>query len=344
MNQTRQARYKVAVIGGGTGLPVILRGLKKLDVNITAIVTVADDGGSSGVIRDYINVVPPGDIRNCMTALSEADPILLDLFQYRFNTDDDFLAGHAIGNLLIAALKEMKGSLSEAIDLLSKFMNINGQILPAAPDPLILQALFEDGTIAVGESKIAHHRKRIQEVNVMTIDGEPAIKASSRVVEAIMEADLIVLGPGSLYTSILPNLMIEEIGQAITKTNAQVVYVCNIMTQLGETENFTDADHIEVLHNHLGVAFVDTILVNTTEVPKEYIINQPNKEYLLQVKHDFKGLRRLGCRVISSEFLSMKEGGAYHDTDKVVEELGRLLDSVRLLEKNNSEESIHSIG
>lgn len=334
MSQTNRPRYKVAVIGGGTGLPVILKGLKKLDAHVTAIVTVADDGGSSGAIRNYINVVPPGDIRNCMCALSDAEDILKDIFQYRFNTDDDFLAGHAIGNLVIAALKEMKGSLAESIEILSRLMKVNGKILPAAEEPLILHALFEDGTIAVGESKIAKHRKRIQEVSVMTIDGEPAVKASSEVVEAILQADLVVLGPGSLYTSILPNLMIDEIGQAIKQTRAHVVYICNIMTQLGETENFTDADHVEVIHNHLNAAFVDTVLVNTTQVPEAYIISQPNEEYLLQVKHDFEGLRRLGCRVISSEFLSMKEGGAYHDTTKVVEELDHLLDSLRLLDKN----------
>ena len=313
MSETKSHRYKVAVIGGGTGLPVILRGLKRIDADITAVVTVADDGGSSGAIRDYIDVVPPGDIRNCMVALSDADELLLDVFQYRFNTDDDFLAGHAIGNLLIAALKEMQG-----------------QILPAATEPLVLHALFEDGTIAVGESKIARHRKKIQQVLVTTMQGEPAIQATPHVVEAIEQADLIVLGPGSLYSSILPNLMIEEIGQAIKRTQAEVVYICNIMTQLGETEQFSDADHVRVLHEHLGQAFIDTVLVNIAEVPQDYIDNQPNEEYLLQVRHDFEGMRKLGCRVISNSFLSMKNGGAYHDTELVVEELRHLMETIKL--------------
>ena len=335
MDQINKGRFKVAVIGGGTGLPVILKGLKKLDAHIAAIVTVADDGGSSGIIRDYVNVVPPGDIRNCMVALSQMDPILLELFQYRFNTDDDFLAGHAIGNLVIAALKEMSGSLSESIDVLSKYMKIQGHIYPAAEEPLILNALFEDGSIAVGESKIAQHRKKIEEVNVTTLSGHRAIKASDHVVEAIMTADLVVLGPGSLYTSILPNLMIEEIGEAIKESPAQVVYICNIMTQLGETENFTDADHVAVLHKHLKANFIDTVLVNTTPVPEEYIKNQPNEEYLLQVKHDFEALRQQGCRVISSEFLNMTQGGAYHDTNKVVQELSYLLETSKLNAKNH---------
>lgn len=333
-------RFKVAVIGGGTGLPVILKGLKNLEVDITAIVTVADDGGSSGTLRDYMNVVPPGDIRNCMTALSEMDSEKIDLFQYRFESEDDFLAGHAIGNLLIAALKEMTGSLNEAIEMLSHWMNIKGQILPAAPDPLILNALFEDGSIAIGESKIAEHRKKIKEVIVTDAQGKPAYHASPEVVNAILDADMIVLGPGSLYTSILPNLMIEEIRQALYQTSAHIVYVCNIMTQLGETENFTDANHVEVLHQHLEKPLIDTVLVNLTPVPQEYIDSQPNEEYLLQVRHDFKGLKMQGCQVISSEFLSMKNGGAYHDTDLVVEELGHLLERLKLVEKNVFRKSI----
>lgn len=333
-------RFKVAVIGGGTGLPVILKGLKNLNADITAIVTVADDGGSSGILRDYVNVVPPGDIRNCMIALSQIDQEKMDLFQYRFETEDDFLAGHAIGNLLIAALKEMTGSLSEAIEKLSQWMQVKGQILPAAADPLILNALFEDGTIAIGESKIAGHRKKIKEVIVTDTQGHPAKEASPKVVEAILEADMIVLGPGSLYTSILPNLMIEDIRQALSETSAHIVYVCNIMTQLGETENFSDADHIEVIHQHVKMPLIDTVLVNLTPVPQDYIDNQPNEEYLLQVRHDFKGLKMQGCQVISSEFLSMENGGAYHDTEFVVEELGRLLDRLKLIEKNFYRQSI----
>lgn len=330
MSEENKLKYKVAVIGGGTGLPVILKGLKHLNACVSAVVTVADDGGSSGVIRDYINVVPPGDIRNCMVALSESDPLLLDVFQYRFDSEDAFLAGHAIGNLIIAALKEMNGSLDKSLEILSEFMKVKGKILPAAQEPLVLNALFEDGTIAVGESQIAKHRKKIKEVSVTTRLGDKAKIASPKVVEAIMEADMIVLGPGSLYTSILPNLMIDEIGEAIRNTSAEVVYICNIMTQLGETESFTDANHVEVLNQHLGGHYIDTVLVNIAEVPEDYILNQPNEEYLLQVKHDFMGLRSQGVRVISNSFLSMKNGGAYHDTELVVEELAHLLDTHKL--------------
>lgn len=335
MKAKNNHRYKVAVIGGGTGLPVILKGLKKLDASISAIVTVADDGGSSGTIRDYINIVPPGDIRNCMCALSDADDLMIDLFQYRFQSDDEFLAGHAIGNLLITALKEMQGSLLESLDILGNYMQIQGQILPVASNPLVLHALFEDGTKESGESKIARHRKKIKEVTVTTTTGEPAVYASPRVVDVIMEADMVVLGPGSLYTSILPNLLVEEVKEAIVKTDAEVVYISNIMTQFGETEEFTDADHVRVLHDHMQSHFIDTVLVNTTVVPQEYIENQPNEEYLLQVGRDFDGLRDQGCRVIYSEFLSMKNGGAYHDTKRVVDELGYLLASAKTEAKNS---------
>lgn len=334
MTEEIRKKYKIAVIGGGTGLPVILKGLKRIDAFVTAVVTVADDGGSSGVIRDYINVVPPGDIRNCMVALSEADDLLLDVFQYRFDSEDAFLAGHAIGNLLIAALKEMRGSLDESLSILSHFMKVKGKILPAAQEPLVLNALFEDGTIAVGESQIAKHRKKIKEVNVTTRQGDKAQYASSEVVEAILEADMVVLGPGSLYTSILPNLMIEEIGNAVRETEAEVVYICNIMTQLGETENFTDANHVQVLNQHLGGYYIDTVLVNIAEVPQDYIENQPNEEYLLQVRHDFQGLRDQDTRVISNSFLNMENGGAYHDTDLVVTELSHLLDTHKLNRRN----------
>ncbi len=326
-------KYNVTVIGGGTGLPVILRGLKALDVNVTAVVTVADDGGSSGALRDYVNVVPPGDIRNCMAALSEVEKPMLDLFQYRFDTDDDFLAGHAIGNLIIAALREMNGSMIGSIDILSKWMKLSGAVLPAAEEALVLNAIFEDGTIAVGESQIAKHRKKIKEVAVTTMSGDPAIYASPRVVDAIMDADLVVIGPGSLYTSILPNLMIKEIGDAMNQTSAEVVYICNIMTQLGETENFTDADHVEALHDHLEAPFIDTVLVNIAPVPNEYIKTQPNEEYLLQVKHDFQGLQKQGLRIISNDFLSMRDGGAYHDTEKVVDELGHILRNRKIHQK-----------
>jgi len=335
-NPPRKKGPKITVIGGGTGLPVLLRNLRKRDADVTAIVTVADDGGSSGIIRDYMNVVPPGDIRNCMIALSPMNALQKEIFQYRFNSDDQFFAGHAIGNLIIAALTEMRGNIFDAIRLLSRMMVVEGHVYPAAEEPLLLRAEFQDGTIVDGESKLVKYRKKIKRVSVHCYDENRELDesrtpmAAREVINAIMEADMVVLGPGSLYTSILPNLMISDIGQAVCETKAEVVYICNIMTQLGETEHFTDADHVRVLHDHLGTQFIDTVLVNTEAVPEEYLNQQKNEEYLYQVKYDFQGLRDEGCRVVSSDFIKLREKGVYHDGEKVIDELFRLLQSARI--------------
>ena len=335
-NPPRKKGPKITVIGGGTGLPVLLRNLRKRDADVTAIVTVADDGGSSGIIRDYMNVVPPGDIRNCMIALSPMNALQKEIFQYRFNSDDQFFAGHAIGNLIIAALTEMRGNIFDAIRLLSRMMAVEGHVYPAAEEPLLLRAEFQDGTIVDGESKLVKYRKKIKKVSVHCYDENRkpdesrTPMAAREVINAIMEADMVVLGPGSLYTSILPNLMISDIGKAVCETKAEVVYICNIMTQRGETEHFTDADHVRVLHDHLGTKFIDTVLVNTEAVPEEYLNQQKNEEYLYQVKYDFQGLRDEGCRVVSSDFIKLREKGVYHDGEKVIDELFRLLQSARI--------------
>lgn len=317
-------RPKIVVIGGGTGLPVVLRGLHKQNAEITAVVTVADDGGSSGVIRDYINVVPPGDIRNVLVALSDVPQIYEDIFQYRFNSQDQFFSGHAIGNLIIAALSEMNNDdIFLAIQELSQLMHVDGRVYPAASVPLVLNAQFSDGSQLAGEAEITAAEKNIERVWVTSTDGsEP--QARPEVIQAIMEADQIVLGPGSLFTSILPNLMIENVGRAVCETEAEVVYICNIMTQKGETEKFTDAEHVRVLNRHLKTNFVDTVLVNTEEVPSDYLNHQKYNEILDQVKYDFKGLREQNCRVISDNFLELRDQGVFHNENKVVDELIRL--------------------
>ncbi|KRK18746.1 transporter [Loigolactobacillus coryniformis subsp. torquens DSM 20004 = KCTC 3535] len=312
----------MVVIGGGTGLPVILKSLHKQNTDITAVVTVADDGGSSGAIRNYVNVVPPGDIRNVLVALSNLPQLYLDIFQYRFNSDDSFLAGHAIGNLIIAALSEMRSGIFGAVQELSNMMEIDGHVYPASDDPLVLNAHFSDGTELAGEAEITAAGKSIDRVWVTPADPTHAApQAVDEVIAAIMDADTVVLGPGSLFTSILPNLMISNVGEAVRQTKADVTYVCNIMTQKGETEHFTDADHVRVLAKHLGSQFVNTVLVNTEPVPPNYMDHQKYDEYLVQVEHDFKGLRELGCRVISDNFLSLHDRGVFHDGDKVAQEL-----------------------
>lgn len=322
---------KIVMIGGGTGLPEILHGLRDKDVDVTAIVTVADDGGSSGILRDYVNVVPPGDIRNALVALSELSELELSIFQYRFNSTDQFLAGHAIGNLIISALAEMKGGdIFAAVQELSSLMKIKGHIYPVTDEPLTLNAEFTDGSTLSGESEITAAHKRIQRVWITPSNNENhhQAKAVKQVIDAIMDADQIVLGPGSLFTSILPNLMIENVGRAVCETKAEVVYICNIMTQKGETDNFSDADHVRVLNSHLKQNFIDTVLVNIQPVPKDYIDFQEWNEISQPVKHDFQGLRDMGCRVISSNFLRLRDNGAFHDRDKVVAELLNCLHGV----------------
>lgn len=326
MKTYRIKRPKVVVIGGGTGLPVILKSLRDQGVDITAIVTSADDGGSSGLLRESItSVTPPGDLRNVLIALSDMPQLYEDIFQYRFNKEDKFLANHALGNLIIAGMAEMRGSTYEAIQLLSKMMHLKGNVYPSSDEPLILRAFFTDGTEVDGESKIALDRKTIDHVTVKNQANDNDVKAARKVVSSILAADMIVFGPGSLFTSILPNLMIPEIGQAILKTQAERVYICNIMTQKGETEHFSDADHVRVLHRHLNEQFIDTVLVNTEKVPAGYMDFEIYDEYLVQVKHDFQGLRNLGCRVVSTDFLKLRDGGVFHDGDKVVAELLRIV-------------------
>lgn len=322
--QPKKNRPKITVIGGGTGLPVILNSLKQRDADVTAIVTVADDGGSSGTLRKMFNTVPPGDIRNVLVSLSDMPQAQKDIFQYRFKSDDQSLNGHALGNLILLATSEMQGSMYQAIQLLAKMMNCEGHIYPAADEPLILHARYTDGTIGSGESQIARPDKTIEYVTVSTTSKDKVlIEPGKKVISSIMEADMVVLGPGSLYTSILPTLMVPAIGNAIMETPAQVLYISNIMTQMGETEGLTDANHVEVLCQHIGSDFLDIVLVNNAEVPKEHVAQISNNEYLYQVEHDFKALKEKVPLVISSDFLNITEKGVYHDGDKVVEEILR---------------------
>jgi hypothetical protein len=316
---------KITVIGGGTGIPVILNSLRHEEVDITAIVTVADDGGSSGAIRHIMQLTPPGDLRNVLVAMSDMPKFYERIFQYRFNAEDGALAGHPLGNLIIAGISEMQGSTYNAMQILSKFFHTTGKIYPSSEKALTLHAVFQDGQEVVGESQIAKHKGMIDHVYVANSYDDAKPTASRKVVDAIMESDMIVLGPGSLFTSILPNLVIDEIGKALCETKAEVAYVCNIMTQYGETEHFTDADHVRVLNRHLGQNFIDTVLVNVEKVPQDYMNSNQFDEYLIQVEHDFAGLQEQVPRVVSSNFLCLENGGAFHNGKSVVDELMNLI-------------------
>ncbi|HFX5161766.1 TPA: YvcK family protein [Streptococcus pyogenes] len=320
---------KMTVIGGGTGISIILKSLRNEAVDITAVVTVADDGGSSGELRNAMQLAPPGDLRNVLLAMSDMPKFYERVFQYRFNESDGALAGHPLGNLIIAGISEMQGSIYNAIQILTKFFHITGKIYPSSEQALTLHAVFKDGHEVAGESSIAKYQGMIDHVYVTNTYNDQKPQASRKVVEAILESDMIVLGPGSLFTSILPNLVIPEIKEALRQTKAEVVYICNIMTQYGETEQFSDADHVAVLNQHLGRDLIDTVLVNVAKVPQAYMNSNKFDEYLVQVDHDFAGLYRAAKRVISSYFLRLENGGAFHDGNLVVEELMNLVRIVK---------------
>lgn len=249
---------KIVAVGGGTGLSMLLRGIKRITNNITAVVTVGDDGGSSGRLREDMGVLPPGDIRNCIAALADNDDLITKLFQYRFKSGEG-LEGHSFGNLFLTALCSITGDMVRAVKESSNVLSIRGRVLPSTLDDMRLAAEYEDGTIVHGESAIPEEHKKIKRLFT-----EPEnCKALEDVIEAIKDADLIILGPGSLYTSVIPNLLIKEISDEIIKSNAKKIYVCNIMTQPGETDNFAVSDHLNALYKHAGSdKLVDAVLVN----------------------------------------------------------------------------------
>ncbi|MCK8627698.1 gluconeogenesis factor YvcK family protein [Fructobacillus cardui] len=312
---------KIVMIGGGSGLPVIIRPLIQHDVDLTAIVTVADDGGSSGLLRDYVNIIPPGDIRNILVAMSEGNQELLDLFQYRFKTNDAFLAKHAVGNLLIAALTEMTGDISEAIARLAHYLKIKGHVFPVAKQPLILHAKTKSGQFLEGEAAITAAHQSLDHVWVESNEKGEEIVASPEAIAAILDADLIVFGPGSLFTSILPNVVVPGIKEALQETKAKQVYIANIMTQKGETDSYTDAEHLAVLNHHLGQNLIDYVLTNDQEVPADFVDYQKWGEISKQVVQEPAKIRQAGAKSISKDFLALRDAGAFHDGDKVADVL-----------------------
>jgi uncharacterized cofD-like protein len=302
---------KMVIIGGGTGLPVLLRGLKHHDIDITAIVTVADDGGSSGRLRDELRIPPPGDVRNVLAALSDVEPLIVELFQHRFQNGNG-LSGHSLGNLILAALTSITGDFVKAIREMSKVLNVHGQVLPAANKSVILHAEMEDGAIVSGESKIPYSGKKIKRVFLTPEDIEPLPET----IEAIRQADLIVVGPGSLYTSILPNLLVPKIGQEVCQAKAKKVYICNIMTQAGETMHYTVSDHVKALHDHMGCFFLDVVVVNNGQIPED-IQQRYAQELAEPVQDDSDRLAELGIRVIRDHIVSYEDQVIRHDTKKV---------------------------
>ncbi|KGA97560.1 hypothetical protein AJ85_06690 [Alkalihalobacillus alcalophilus ATCC 27647 = CGMCC 1.3604] len=302
---------RIVVIGGGTGLSVLLRGLKTFPVDITAIVTVADDGGSSGRLRKELDVPPPGDIRNVLVALAEVEPLVEQLFQHRFENGNG-LSGHSLGNLLLAGMTSITGDFANGISEISKVLNVRGKVLPAANRSVVLHAEMVDGSIVTGESTIPKSGKRIKRVFLTP----EKIYALSECLRELKRADLIVLGPGSLYTSVLPNLLVPGIVETIVKSRAPKVYISNVMTQKGETDHYTAADHLEGILSHCGENVVDHILVHGTPVSESV-----KKKYALEdaapVEVDEHKLKQSGVNVIRDHFVIENEDVLRHDAVKV---------------------------
>lgn len=298
-----QKRYldngpKVVVVGGGTGLSVLLHGLKQFTSNITAIVTVADDGGSSGRLRKEFDVLPPGDIRNCLVALAEAEPLMGKLFQFRFE-ENSALSGHNFGNLFITAMSKVTGDFAQAIKESSKVLAIRGSVLPSTFEKITLIAQHRDGTETIGESNISKNHSAIKEVFLKPND----CKANEEAVKAIKNADAIILGPGSLYTSVLPNLLVGGIKEAIIKTKTLKIYICNVMTQPGETDNFKASDHLKALIEHTGFDIITSCIVNTEKIP-EGLIAKYKEEGAYPVILDKERITELGYKYIGANIVS----------------------------------------
>ncbi|MGI6227064.1 MAG: gluconeogenesis factor YvcK family protein [Peptococcales bacterium] len=289
---------KIVVIGGGTGLSVLLRGLKEFTSNLTAIVSMADDGGSSGRLRDQLGMLPPGDVRNCMIALADKEALMEKILNYRFNQGDE-LNGHNLGNLFLAALSDMYGNFEDAVRQMSRVLAIRGKVIPCTLENVILKAQLINGSVIVGESNISKSKIPIKKISIEPPQVEPLDEA----LEALSEADAIILGPGSLYTSVIPNLLVEGILDGIKKSEAIKVYVCNVMTQPGETIQYSAADHLQAIYQHGGNGLVDYIVVNDQPVSNNDLLEKYIMDGAEQVEIDTSRLTSLGVKVFSRPIL-----------------------------------------
>lgn len=301
---------RVVAIGGGTGMPVVLEGLKEYTSNITAIVTMADDGGSSGRLRQAFKMPPPGDIRNCLVALADAGPIMNDLFQYRFAKDPE-LNGHSFGNLFITAMSELTGDFEKGIKESSRVLAIRGQVVPVTLDHVALRAELSDKSVVAGESVISRSQSRIQRVWL-----EPSnVRLTPEALSAVKDADVIVLGPGSLYTSIIPNILVPGLTEAIVKSHAAKIAVCNMMTQPGETQGFTVNDHIQTLVAHSHPRLFEYVVVNVDPLnPK--VLERYAKEGAEPVVLDETSLRNRDYSIVKAK-LVLSDEYVRHDPTKL---------------------------
>ena len=298
----------VVVLGGGTGLSYLLKGLKQYPLNITAVVSVSDNGHSSGRLREEFNIPAVGDLRRVIVALSETEPLMEQIFNYRFKTNSD-LNGHSLGNLFLAAMSDITENLSSGIELLGKVMNLKGKVLPLTDSNVTLMGKMEDNSIIEGESQITKSPKLIKEVYY-----KEKPKVNPKVIEAIKKADCIILSMGSVFTSIIPNLLCEEVIKQIDKSKAEIIYTCNIMTQPGETNGFTASDHVKLLNSYLGQRRIDTILLNNGKISEEIAKKYETLEQKDPVKIDKKELNKLGLKIIEKKFVSIENNIIRHNS------------------------------
>ena len=313
---------KIVVLGGGPGLSTLLSGLKGFTANLTAIVTVADDGGSSGRLREEFGMLPPGDIRNCLVALADVEPLMQQLFQYRFGSDSA-LRGHNFGNLFITAMTQITGDFQRAIQASSRVLAIRGRVIPSTCDKVRLVAEHDDGSVTLGESSISNASTPIRRVYL-----EPANPAATpEAVQALAEADAIVLGPGSLYTSIIPNLLAEGIVPAIVQSKALKIYVCNVMTQFRETTGYRASDHVKALVMHSNPGILQVCIVNTTKAPSP-LLEKYLKEGAYPVESDIEQIRHLGYQVMAEDVLDVHDY-VRHNSAKVAHLIIQLISGIR---------------
>lgn len=301
---------RIVAIGGGTGLSTLLQGVKAYTTNLTAVVTVADDGGSSGRLREEFGMLPPGDIRNCLVALAEAGPLMQQLFQYRF-AETSALQGHSFGNLFLTAMTKITGDFERAIQASSRVLAIRGRVIPSTCERVRLVAEHDDGSVTIGESKISLAQHPVRRIYLEPARPKPTREALS----AIREADAIVLGPGSLYTSIIPNLLVDEMAEAIVQSKALKVYVCNVMTQFRETDRFAASDHIRALIGHTNPGIIQLCVVNTKPVPLS-LLERYKAEQAFPVEADSARIRALGYQVVAGDVISA-DNYVRHDPDRL---------------------------
>ncbi len=304
-------KRKVVVLGGGTGSSTLLRGLKEFPLDLTAIVSVCDDGRSTGVLREEFNIPAVGDIRRVLVALSETEPLVMELFNYRFHTTSD-LDGHTVGNLLLTASSGITGNLSDGIEALSKVFNLKGKVVPLTEDNVVLMGEMADGSVVEGEHNITENHNAVKKVfyKEKPVPTKEAIKA-------LEEADLIVLSMGSLFTSIIPNLICEEIVDAIDRSRGKIMYVCNMVTQPGETEEFKVSDHIRLINQYLGKHKLDVVVANDGKIDEDMARRYESLEQKDPVELDREATESLVARVISDDYVTVKNNLLRHDVLKL---------------------------